>query len=315
MTMTGEEIPEPLRRSEMRTGGIKWCLKSDFERWYGDGEIMIWLWECSWPLPLIRLTWATWGRDNKILDSWHAPLRQLKADLILRAHLPMSMNADLLSLTMSCADAELWCRRLSEPYLITMKADQCLTDSLSTWSVVSLKEWAWLWALDCWAPQMLMLMLITWSWSPLTWPWGLMMADQSLMLSHLAMIVMPSEQDLQDEVMWWAPRHRMTVWPWNPWLSHLWSSWTLKEHWQKTLTLWHEELEEHDADWKAWTPHHWGSTNDADFRVHEALEVECVTWCPEVWCEQLDILWQVTHVHPRWWQWSHDGILDQWVRS
>ena len=68
--MTGEENPKSLRGSEMRTGRIKWCLKSDFERWCNVDEIMIWVLSECWSLePLSLLTWATWGRDKVTLDS------------------------------------------------------------------------------------------------------------------------------------------------------------------------------------------------------------------------------------------------------
>ena len=147
-------------------------------------------------------TWTTWGRDSWFLtrsfENW------LKSDLILRPHMMMNMNAERMSLTMSCTDAELWCWRLSEPYLITMKADQCLSWFIEHLVCRESQRTMWLWVLDCWAPQLLM--LITWCWSLLIWQWNLiLMVLLILSLKLLAMnlmTLMPVDQDLQDEVIW-----------------------------------------------------------------------------------------------------------------
>ena len=43
MTMTGEEIPKTLRGSETMRRPSRMVAFRNFERWYGDGEIMIWV--------------------------------------------------------------------------------------------------------------------------------------------------------------------------------------------------------------------------------------------------------------------------------
>ena len=227
--------PKILRGSEtMRRPNQKWC---------NVDEIMIWV------LKVLQGPWSPSSFDLSHVrpwgDSWfltHSLENTMNGDLALRPHLTMMRwwAWQWAALTLSSLNQSWpqWGWSMPEWFLEHL-------------TVVNLKEWAWLWALDCWAPQLLMLMLITWCWSPLTWPWGLMLAEHwNLMVNWSALVtVMPSDQDLRNEVMWWAPQWRMTAWPWTPWLSAWAPSHDQVKFEKNTVTKWGRGLR-----MSAWTP-------------------------------------------------------------
>ena len=205
-----------------------------------------------------------------------------------RLHLTISMTAEMMSLTMSCADAELWCWWLSEPYLITMKADQCLSWFFEHSICHESHRMMWLWALDCWAPQLLMLMI--WSWSLLTWEWGLIVMVLLIpSLSQLGtnlMTLMPVDQDLRDEVKWPLFRRKMPAWPWTPWcyvstpsLDQVMSERTLTKDEDDTAAYAHECA-------------HWG-------------ELRGDEWWMRVSHSQIDLILTPIHSRGRELTWTH----------
>ena len=260
--MTREENPKSLRGSERMRRPNQMMAFRNFERWCNDGR---W-WSEYWmsavsPEPLSLLTWATWGHD---VISW-----SLTRSLGLTWRM-MKLWAWQWA-DVSCTDAE-----LTEPFLIMMRLTNAY-EPLSTWTVVNLNDWAWLWALDCWAPQLLTLMvtLITWCWSPQTWPWDLMTAeDWSLTVSWSAwlMVLMPADQDHPSEVMRWAPQWRMTAWPWTPWLS----AWTLSlDQADFGRRLWPSEGGTWSSDCR---PFHW-VLQSYDWWYSWAMSWHTCRWC------------------------------------
>ena len=85
--------------------------------------------------------------------------------------------------------------------------DQCLCWFFEHFTVVNLKEWWLHWLLNFLKP-------ITWSWSPQTWQWGLILM---VLKGLLALSWMPLNPSHRDVAKWSLTPHRMTVWPWTLW--------------------------------------------------------------------------------------------------
>ena len=285
MTMTGEENPKSLRGSEMRTAesNVGWNPILRGDAMTVDDDLSAGCRALDTDAHL--LTWATWGHVDVWV--WHAPLKSLdERDLIL------------IGLTwqwrqwwawqwaeVSCTDAE-----LTKPFLTMIRLINAY-EPLSTWTVVNLNDWADLWVLDCWTPQMLTLMvtLITWCWSPQTWPWDLMPAEvRTLMVSWSAwLMMMPADQDHQDEVKRWAPRWRMTVWPWTPWLS----AWTLSlDQADFERRLWPSVGDTWSSDCR---PFHW-ALQSCDWWYSWEMSWHTCRWCWLTHSREHDSAWTLT---------------------
>ena len=247
--MTREENPKSLRGSERMRRPNQMMAFRNFERWCNDGR---W-WSDFWIRAEPWCHWRFWLEPREaIVDVW-ALTRSLESidPMISSEGLTWRWSNEH---DVSCTDAE-----LTEPFLIMMRLINAY-EPLSTWTVMNLNDWAWLWA-----PQLLMLKvtLITWCWSPQTWPWGSMTAeDWSLTVSWSAwlMELMLADQDHPSEVMRWAPQWRMTAWPWTPWLS----AWTLS-------------LDQADFERRLWPSV--GDTWSWDCRPFHWVLQSCDWWC------------------------------------